>query len=131
MSWRTKTAKLDPTDVDDAKELQINQEVSGGYAVLDDGITPDDQYFPWFFMLDKGTPDVDADTVGNQVFGDYQAEATFMGSAGYHHAPGAVNYATPTATDTTYYVYLGANFTMAMPGATYTTSSITVEMYRL
>ncbi len=129
MSWRTRTGKLSVGSA----ELEINQETVGGYQVLDDGITPDDQYYPWFFMLDKNTVDVDVTTAGDQAFGDYQQEATFIGSAGYHHAPGPVNYATPTATDTTYYVYLGANFTMAMPGATYATdaNSLTVEMYRL
>lgn len=128
MSWRTKTDKLSTGDV----ELEINQETVGGYVVLDDGITPDDQYYPWFFMLDKNT-DMDPSTIVHDPFGDYQKEATFIGSDGYHHAPGDVNFATPMATDTVYYVYLGANFTMAIPGATYSTDagSLTVEMYRL
>ena len=128
MSWRTKTDKLSAGSV----ELQIIQKTVSGYQVLADGTTPAIEYYPWFFMLDKNG-DVDSATAGTQAFGDYQAEATFIGSAGYHHAPGSVNYATPTGTDTTYYVYLGANFTMAMPGATYSTdaSSLTVEMYRL
>ena len=128
MCWRTKTALL----AAGSNELKIIQKTAGGYVVLDDGITPDDSYYPWFFMLDKNG-DVDSATAGKQAFGNYQAEATFIGSAGYHHAPGSVNYATPTGTDTTYYVYLGANFTMAMPGTTYATdtNSLTVEMYRL
>ncbi len=128
MCWRTKTEKLASTSV----ELGIVQKTVGGYQVLADGTTPAIEYYPWFFMLDKNG-DVDSATAGTQPFGNYQAEATFIGSSGYHHAPGSTNYATPTATDTTYYVYLGANFSMAMPGATYATdaNSLTVEMYRL
>ena len=126
MCWRTKTALLAAT----SDELKIVQTTAGGYVVLADGTGV--AYYPWFFMLDKNG-DVDDVTAGKQPFGDSQVEATFIGSAGYHHAPGTVNYATPFATDTTYYVYLGANFTMAMPGVTYATdaSSLTVEMYRL
>jgi len=128
MAWRTRTALLTAGSV----ELQIVQQTVSGYVVLADGTTPAVSYYPWFFMLDKNG-DVDDTTTGTQPFGDYQVEATFIGSAGYHHAPGAVNYATPFATDTTYYVYLGANFTMALPGVTYATdaNSLTVEMYRL
>jgi len=128
MAWRTRTALLAAGSV----ELQIVQKTVGGYVVLADGTTPAIEYYPWFFMLDKNG-DVDDTTAGTQPFGNSQVEATFIGSAGYHHAPGAVNYATPFATDTTYYVYLGANFTMALPGVTYATdaSSLTVEMYRL
>ncbi len=126
MAWRTKTEKL----ASGSAELTIIQKTAGGYVVLDDGITPDDSYYPWFFMLDKNG-DVDDQTAGTQPFGNYQAEATFIGSAGYHHAPGDNNYATPTATDTTYYIYLGANFTMAMPGAVYETGSLVIMMYRL
>ena len=128
MAWRTKTTLLAAGSV----ELQIVQKTVGGYVVLADGTTPAIEYYPWFFMLDKNG-DVDDTTAGTQPFGDYQVEATFIGSAGYHHAPGVVNYATPFATDTTYYVYLGANFTMALPGVTYATdaNSLTVEMYRL
>ena len=126
MCWRTKTAKLAASSV----ELGIIQKTVGGYVVLADGTTPAISYYPWFFMLDKNG-DVDDATAGVQLFGNYQAEATFIGSAGYHHAPGTVNYSTPTATDTTYYVYLGANYTMAMPGAIYSTGSLVVMMYRL
>ena len=128
MCWRTKTAKLAAASV----ELGIIQKMVSGYWVLADGTIPAITYYPWFFMLDKNG-DVDTSTAGVQPFGNYQAEATFIGSAGYHHAPGAVNYATPFATDTTYYVYLGASFTLAMPGVTYATdaNSLTVEMYRL
>ena len=126
MCWRTKTAKLAAGNV----ELQIIQKTVGGYVVLADGTTPAITYYPWFFMLDKNG-DVDSATAGIQPFGNYQAEATFIGSAGYHHAPGSINYSTPTATDTTYYLYLGANYTMAMPGAIYTTGSLVVMMYRL
>jgi len=126
MAWRTKTAKLATGSV----ELQIVQKTVGGYVVLADGTTPAISYYPWFFMLDKNG-DVDGATAGVQPFGNYQAEATFIGSAGYHHAPGSVNYSTPTATDTTYYIYLGANYTMATPGATYATGSLAVMMYRL
>jgi hypothetical protein len=126
MAWRTKTERLATGSV----ELKIVQKTVGGYTVLDDGVTPDDSYYPWFFMLDKNG-DADPAAAGNQGFGNYQPEATFIGSAGYHHAPGDVNYATPTATDTTYYIYLGANFTMAMPGQLYETESLVIMMYRL
>ena len=126
MAWRTKTTLLAAGSV----ELQIVQKTVGGYVVLADGTTPAISYYPWFFMLDKNG-DVDDTTAGVQSFGNYQAEATFIGSAGYHHAPGSVNYSTPTATDTTYYVYLGANYTMATPGAAYETGSLAVMMYRL
>ncbi len=126
MCWRTKTAKLSASSV----ELEIVQKTAGGYVVLADGTIPAIEYYPWFFMLDKNG-DVDDTTAGTQPFGNYQAEATFIGSAGYHHAPGSINYSTPTATDTTYYIYLGANYTMAMPGAIYSTGSLVVMMYRL
>lgn len=145
MCWRTRAGvKAIP------HERDIYQGTSGAFQVLYDGVTPHDldndnpddttkihapgaasPYFPWFFMLDKRTPDVDSATAGNQAFGNYQAGATFIGSAGYHHAPGTVNYATPIATDTIYYAYFGANFTLAVPGKTYSTSSLTVEMYHL
>jgi len=127
MAWRVGTEKISAG----ADELTINQETLLSLQVLDDGITPDDDYFPWFFMLDKNTVDVDVVTAGDQAFGTHQAEATFIGSDGYHHAPGDVNYATPLAPDTAYYLYLGANFTMAVPGKTYSTSTLTVEMYHL
>ena len=126
MAWRTKTTLLAAGSV----ELQIVQKTVGGYVVLADGTTPAISYYPWFFMLDKNG-DMDSVTGGVQPFGNYQAEATFIGSAGYHHAPGSVNYSTPTATDTTYYIYLGANYTMATPGAAYETGSLAVMMYRL
>jgi hypothetical protein len=161
MCWRTKVGYYDedkPTETKKgsesiiANELKIVDGKSDGFNILYDGVTPKDldpkneddttkvhapgqatSYFPWFYMLDKGTPDVDLKTKGNQAFGTHQQEATFIGSAGYHHAPGEVaeNFATPSHPKDTYYVYLGANFTMAIPEATYTTNSLTVEMYRL
>ena len=124
MAWRTKTEKL----VAGSAGLGIVEKTVLGYQVLADGTTPAVAYYPWFFMLDKGT-DMDTVTVDVQAFGTDDPYATFIGSDGYQHAP--TDYATPSATDTTYYLYLGANFTMAMPGVTYTTSSLTVEMYRL
>ena len=147
MCWRTKVGYYDPdtgvptlpgsTSITTA-EREINEGTSGGYTVLYDGVSGHqpggaDEYFPWFFMLDKNTTDVDLTTVGDQAYGDYQPEATFLGSAGYHHAPGAVveNYATPSHPSDSYYVYLGAKFTLATPGATYSTDSLTVEMYHL
>jgi len=124
MAWRTKTAKLTAGSV----ELGIVEKTVLGYQVLADGTTPAVDYYPWFFLLDKAT-DMDTVTAGVQVFGTNDDYATFIGSEGYQHAP--TDYATPSATDTTYYVYLGANFTMAMPGVTYSTDTLTVEMYRL
>ncbi len=133
-------------------ELDICQGVSDSYTVLYDGVTPhdlnpedpddttlihapgtDDEYFPWFFMLDKATPDVDLTTPKNQEFGNYQDEATFIGSRGYHHAPGdvAANYATPSDPGDFYFIYLGANFTLAVPGKEYTTNALIVESYHL
>lgn len=153
MCWRTKIGYYDPdtglpktpgSAAATAQELQILEGASGGYTVLYDGVaghapgpgddTAEEQdYFPWFFMLDKNTTDVDLTTAGNQSYGNYQPEATFLGSAGYHHAPGDVaeNYATPSHPNDSYYVYLGAKFTLATPGATYATDSLTVEMYHL
>jgi len=122
MAWRTKTEKL----AAGSNQLQIVEKTVGGYQVLADGQGL--EYYPWFFMLDKRT-DMDSNTAGVQAFGNYQDYATFIGSKGYQHAP--TDYATPMAADTTYYMYLGGNFTMSMPGATYSTTSITVEMYRL
>jgi len=127
MAWRVGTEKIPAGNA----KLTINQETLLALQVLDDGITPDDDYFPWFFILDKNTTDVDVSTAGDQAFGTHQAEATFIGSAGYHHAPGDVNYATPLAPDTVYYLYFGANFTMAVPGKVYSTNTLTVEMYHL
>jgi hypothetical protein len=124
MAWRTTTE----TVLANNPKLGIVEHIVGGYNVLADGTTPPIEYYPWFYMIDK-QQDIDPATAGHQSFGDYQAYATFIGSAGYQHAP--TDYATPWATDTTYYVYLGANFTMAAPGATYSTNSLTVEMYRL
>lgn len=136
-----------------AHELAIYQGVSGGYTILYDGVTPHDldpanpddttkihapgassPYFPWFFMLDKNT-DSDPVTTGTQTYftdGSYY-DATFIGSRGYHHAPGnvAVNFATPSSPGDKYYVYLGANFTLATPNKTYTTNKLTVESYHL
>ena len=131
MSWRTTTIKVDPADIESAKKLTVTPMVInvGGtdYNVLADGTyNPASPYYPWFYMMDK-KPYVDGGTT--VTFGDYQDYATFIGSTGYQHAPS--DYATPWATDTTYYVYLGANFTMSMPGATYATTTMTVEMYRL
>lgn len=129
MCWRIKTK----TVLGDSSDLVINQRTvtieDEDIVVLDDGTT-DDEYYPWFFMMDKGS-DMDEDVEGVQPFSDFQAEATFIGSNGYHHAPGDVNYATPPATDQIYNIYLGANFTTAVPGSTYSTDTITVEMYHL
>jgi hypothetical protein len=122
MAWRTITETVPAND----PRLGIVEQAVGGHQVLADGTGQ--EYYPWFFMLDK-QQDMDPDTAGYQSFGNYQPYATFIGSAGYQHAP--TDYATPWATDTTYYMYLGANFTMASPGATYSTNSLTVEMYRL
>ena len=127
MAWRTKTALLAAGSV----ELQIVQKTVGEYVVLADGTTPAIDYYPWFFMLDKNGDVVSGFLQSVQPFGNYQPEATFICSAGYHHAPGKVNYSTPTAIDATYYIYLGANYTMATPGVTYKTGSLTVMMYRL
>jgi len=145
--WRTKVGYYDSSTKDPkktgsesitAQEKEIYEGTAYGYTVLYDGVPghePDGtkEYFPWFFMLDKNTPDVDLTTPDDQPFGNYQQEATFMGSAGYHHAPGdvAVNFATPSNPNDTYYVYLGAKFTMAVPGKTYSTDTLTVEMYHL
>jgi hypothetical protein len=147
MCWRTKVGYYDSatgnpnapgSTAATAQELVINEGQSGGYTVLYDGVSGHEpgganEYYPWFFMLDKNTTDVDPTTAGNQAYGDYQTEATFIGSAGYHHAPGnvAANFATPSHPQDTYYVYLGAKFTLAVPGATYATDSLTVEMYHL
>ncbi|MDD5504436.1 MAG: hypothetical protein PHV77_03875 [Candidatus Omnitrophica bacterium] len=122
MAWRTKTTKL----ASGSTELSIIEKTVGGYAVLADGTGQ--TYYPWFYMLDKRS-DLDTATAGVQAFGNYQEYATFIGSKGYQHAPS--DYATPSSADMTYYVYLGAKFTQAAPGATYATSSLTVEMYRL
>jgi hypothetical protein len=122
MAWRTTTEKLTAGH----NKLAIVEQTVNGYQVLADGTGQ--EYYPWFFMLDKRT-DMDTDADGLQAFGTHQPYATFIGSDGYQHA--ATDYATPSAADTTYYVYLGANFTMAMSGATYSTNSLTVEMYRL
>ena len=122
MAWRTKTAKL----AAGSAELGIVPLQVGGFDVLADGTGQ--EYYPWFYMLDKRT-DMDPDPDVTALFGTHQGYATFVGSAGYQHAPS--DYAALPATDTTYYVYLGADFTMAVPGATYTTNSLTVEMYRL
>ena len=131
MAWRTTTERLNPDNANDAKKLAITPmviNVSGtDYNVLADGTySVTNEYYPWFYMMDK-KPYTEGDVT--HTFGNYQEYATFIGSAGYQHAPS--DYATPWATDTTYYVYLGANFTMAMPGATYSTNTLTVEMYHL
>lgn len=147
MCWRTKVGYYDPaTGLPDrpgstaatAEELEINEGTAYGYIVLYDGVAGHEpggasEYFPWFFTLDKNTPDVDITTPGDQPFGEAQGEATFIGSAGYHHAPGDVpaNFATPSDPNDTYYVYLGAKFTLAVPGNTYSTDTLTVEMYYL
>ena len=145
MCWRTKVGYYDsdtgnPTDTGSeaisSQELQINQgtSLSSGDTVLYDGVSGHEpggtsEYFPWSFILDKTDPDVDANTTGDQAFGNYQDLATYIGSAGYQHAP--TDYATPSDPNDTYYVYLGAKFTLASGGATYTTDSLTVEMYHL
>jgi hypothetical protein len=120
MCWRTKTDKLS----EGSSELNIYPKVVDGYDVLADN--SNDEYYPWFYMMDKNEY-TEGDVT--HTFGTHQEYATFIGSAGYQHAP--TDYATPWATDTTYYVYLGANFTMAMPGVTYSTDTLTVEMYHL
>jgi hypothetical protein len=122
MAWRTKTSKLAAGN----NQLDIVESIVDGSQVLADGTGQ--EYYPWFYMLDKKT-DMDDSTSGLQTFGTHHWYATFIGSAGYQHAP--TDYASPEDPGTTYYVYLGAKFTMAMPGATYTTNSLTVEMYRL
>ncbi|NQT95381.1 MAG: hypothetical protein HQ572_02925 [Candidatus Omnitrophica bacterium] len=146
--WRTKAGYYDPVAATysdpgsaaaSSEELEIIQGRDGNYTVLYDGVTGHapggtDPYFPWFFILDKGTDDVDVTTTGDQAFDDYQVDATFIGSAGYHHAPGAsepLNFATPNHPQDKYYIYLGANFTLAIPAKTYTTNMLTVEMYHL
>jgi hypothetical protein len=113
MSWRTSTALIPAGNA----KLSIIEKTVNGNQVLADGQGL--AYYPWFFMLDKK----------QGTFGNYQEYSTFIGSKGYQHAP--TDYATPAAADTTYYVYLGANFTMAVPGISYSTNSLTVEMYRL
>jgi hypothetical protein len=131
MAWRTKTDLIDPATSSGAKYLEITQMVDpeSEYVVLTDGhYDASAPYYPWFFMLDKRTVmDAEADPV--ELFGNYQNYATFIGSKGYQHAP--TDYASPWATDTKYYIYLGANFTMAAAGKTYTTTTLTIEMYKL
>jgi len=134
-------------------ELEIYQAKLGDYTILYDGVTPHDldplnpddttkihapgaasPYYPWFFALDKNT-DSDPNTTGTQTYftGGYYKDATFIGSYGYHHAPGdiAANFATPSDRGDFYFVYLGANFIMAMPAKTYTTNSLYLEAYHL
>jgi len=160
MCWRTLVGYYDAGtttwsgegyEVPGGGELDIIQGKDGNFTVLYDGVTPNDldpadpdtttlvhapgsttPYFPWFFLLDKETEDVDVTTAGDQAFGDYVVDATFVGSSGYHHAPGKdepLNFATPNHPKDKYFIYLGANFTLAIPGVTYTTSTLTVEMY--
>ena len=124
MAWRTLTTRV---AIGHTKLGIVEKKVSG-HQVLADGTTPAIAYYPWFFMLDKRT-DMDSNTSGVQPFGTHQDYATFLSARGYQHAP--TDYATPWATNTTYYVYLGANFTMAIPGVTYRTTTLTVEMYSL
>jgi len=131
--WRTKTRKLDPDDEDDAKDLEIEEfTLDDGTVVLSDGHENhhpggEHEYYPWFFMLDKNT-DMDDNTEGRQTFGNWDDETTFIGHKGYHHAPGD-NYATPPGTDQVYYCYHGAKFTTSVPDKTYSTNTLTVEMY--
>jgi len=94
-----------------------------------DYIDDDDYFAPWFWMLDRLTPDVNPDVDGNQPFGDYQDYATLAGSSGIQIAPDTFT-AIPSS-DSHYFVYLGAKFTNAVGGATYSTNKIIVEMYSL
>jgi hypothetical protein len=125
MAWRATTEKL---DAGSEKLGIVGKVLPSGDHVLADGTVPEQEYYPWFYVLDK-QQDMDTDTEGIQAFGNYQTYATFIGSDGYQHAPD--DYASPGPPETEYYVYLGANFTTAAPGATYSTNSLTVEMYRL
>ena len=153
MCWRTKVGYNDNGTPDEpgslaisALELQILQGTipdplipGDTMTVLYDGVPGHEPggakpYYPWFFALDKQT-DSDPETDGVQTYftNGYYYDATFLGSSGYHHAPGNVtaNFATPSDAEDVYYIYMGASFTLAMPGKTYTTSTLTVESFHL
>jgi len=106
-----------------ADDIYVLLRVPGDYS-------SDTSYFaPWFWMLDKGTPDIDPITAGDQPFVDYTESATLAGSSGVQIAP--TDY-TPIPTPTShYYVYLGAKFLNAVATANYGTDTITLEMYHL
>lgn len=114
----TITEQYIPTD-----DIYVLLRIAGDY------VADDDYFAPWFWMLDKETPDVDPATVGDQVFGDYQDYATAVGSSGVQIAPDT--YVGIPSSGSDYNVYLGAKFTTAAAGATYTTDTLTVEMYHL
>ena len=148
MCWRTRVGYYDPiagtwsdpgSTAATAAERQIIEGKSGTYTVLYDGVSGNEpggahEYFAWFFVMDKSDPDIDNTTTAIELFGDYQTESTFVGSAGYHHAPGAdvaANFADPSHPQDKYYIYMGAKFTLARSGYEYKTDTMTVEMYHL
>lgn len=132
MCWRVVADKLFTAGSVDLQILERYIATDDIYVLLREAAdyTDDISYFaPWFWMLDKNTPDVDVTTDGNQPFDDYQVYAKAVGSEGIQIAPETW---TPIPTSTSYYhVYLGAKFTNAAADATYTTDTLTVEMYHL
>jgi len=102
------------------------------YVLLRDPLEyiSDTNYFaPWFWMLDKETPDVSPTVADNQPFGDYQGYASLVGSSGVQIAPDT--YVGIASSTSDYNVYLGAKFTTAAAGVVYNTGTLTVEMYHL
>lgn len=132
MCWRVVADKLFTPPTVDLQILEKYIAADDIYVLLREAAdyTDDTTYFaPWFWMLDKNTPDVDVTTDGNQPFGDYQVYAKIVGSEGIQIAPETW---TPIPTSTSYFhVYLGAKFTNAAADANYTTDTLTVEMYHL
>lgn len=112
-----------------------------GYTYTEDGVdvdvpsdyVSDGEYFaPWFWMLDKGwdlnpdTPRDPDDSTTMELFGAY---TSFVDSGRFQIAPD--DYFSIPERAAKYCVYLGAKFTGAAAGTTYTTTKLTVEMYHV
>lgn len=90
-----------------------------------DYVNDSDFFAPWYWMMDK--KDLDPKTAGNQTqYADYP---TFVDSGSWKLTP--VDFFAIPERGAKYCVYLGAKFTGAAAGVTYTTNKLTVEMYHL
>ncbi|MBN1405222.1 MAG: hypothetical protein JW946_01745 [Candidatus Omnitrophica bacterium] len=132
MCWRVSADKKLASSSDDLKITQKYIATTDGYVLLrvaGDYVSDTAYFAPWFWMLDKSTPDVDSATAGNQPFGNYQLYATLVGNYGVSIAPST--YGAVPSKDSQYYVYMGAKFISAQGSIIYSTTKLTVEMYHL
>ncbi len=121
LAWRimgdaTSYANLGILEVEDPDEPNMHH--------LESTDIPGKGYYPWLWIQDASTPDIDR--LYTKAFEDGGDYVTIWNENGVHHGEGPFDYyASPSPN----YVYIGARFTTATTPRTYKTSKLTLELF--